>query len=184
MKIYTKKGDEGKTSLFGGGAFSKDYIRIEAYGTIDELNANLGYLRDQLNDDYITDRLLRVQNLLFNIGANLATVPGKNPPFPSLSSEYTVELEGDIDQMELDLPALKNFILPGGHPLISWCHVCRTICRRAERRVVTLATQEGIDPGVIIFLNRLSDYLFVLARTISHRQGVIEVTWQGLEKKQ
>ncbi|MCB0666265.1 MAG: cob(I)yrinic acid a,c-diamide adenosyltransferase [Saprospiraceae bacterium] len=184
MKIYTKKGDAGKTSLFGGGIYSKDYIRIEAYGTIDELNANLGYLRDQLLNEHDSNLILRIQNLLFNIGANLATKPGKSPPFPALDPGFTLELESEIDRMDLELAPLQNFILPGGHPVVSWCHVCRTMCRRAERRLVTLATQESVDSGAIIYLNRLSDYLFVLGRNIARQKGVKEVTWQGLEKKQ
>lgn len=183
MKIYTKKGDAGKTSLFGGGLFPKDYIRIEAYGTMDELNAYLGHLRDQLSEGHDSGLLLKIQNLLFNLGANLATKPGKTPPFPELDHKFIEELEQEIDRMDLDLPPLQNFILPGGHPAISLCHICRTVCRRAERRLVSLSNLESVDAGAIIYLNRLSDYLFVLSRNIALQKGVNEVTWQGLENK-
>lgn len=183
MKIYTKKGDQGKTSLFGGGQFSKDHIRIEAYGTIDELNAHLGHLRDQLYEDEHTNLLLDIQNQLFDIGANLATRPDKTPPFPLLDGEETRQLEQEIDRLEFDLPPLKNFILPGGHVSVSWCHICRTICRRAERRVVTLTAEEAVDPGVLVYLNRLSDYLFVLGRMIAFQKGAEEITWQGRTQK-
>lgn len=178
MKIYTKRGDQGKTSLFGGGDYSKDYIRIEAYGTLDELNAFIGYLRDlgQITDQ--DAQLLSIQNQLFNLGANLATKPGNALPFSLLDGSEVHGIEQKIDQMEEQLETLKTFILPGGHPQVSWCHICRTVCRRAERRVVTLATEEEIDPGLIIYLNRLSDYLFVLARTLTVVHGVREIKWQ------
>ena len=181
MKIYTKKGDKGTTSLFGGGVFKKDYVRIEAYGTLDELNAHIGHLRD-LTEIQIP-ALTSIQNQLFNIGANLATKPGAKLPFPDLDKSIIAALELEIDQMEESLEALTNFILPGGHPQVSWCHICRTVCRRAERRLVTLANEEEIDQVAIIYLNRLSDYLFVLARTIASRLGVKEVLWDNSKSK-
>ena len=181
MKIYTKKGDQGTTSLFGGGLFRKDYIRIEAYGTLDELNAFIGHLRDMTGSQFPI--LSLVQNQLFNLGANLATKPGNKMPFPNLHENMITDLEVEIDRMEEGLNPLQNFILPVGHPQISWCHVCRTVCRRAERRVVTLANEEEIDEAAIIYLNRLSDYLFVLARTIAHGLDVKEVIWDHGHRK-
>jgi cob(I)alamin adenosyltransferase len=181
MKIYTKKGDKGTTSLFGGGVFKKDYVRIEAYGTLDEFNAYIGHLRDLTGNQ--TPVLASVQNQLFNIGANLATKPGAKLPFPFLDESIITDLELEIDQMEEGLEILKNFILPVGHPQVSWCHICRTVCRRAERRLVTLANEEEIDRTAIIYLNRLSDYLFVLARTIASNLGVKEVLWDNGEIK-
>lgn len=177
MKIYTKKGDKGTTSLFGGGVFRKDNIRIEAYGTLDELNANIGHLIDLVEMNIPV--LLSVQNELFNLGANLATKTGTKLPFPPLDHRTISDLEAEIDRMEEKLDVLRNFILPGGHPQVSWCHICRTVCRRAERRLVTLANEEEIDPGAIIYLNRLSDFLFVLARTIGSSLGVKEVRWDN-----
>ncbi len=178
MKIYTRKGDQGKTSLFGGGKYSKDDLRIEAYGTLDELNAFLGHLRDLGMIPRQDARLLAIQHQLFNLGANLATKPGNDFPFPLLNGSEVKMLEEEIDEMEKHLDVLKTFILPGGHPQVSWCHICRTVCRRAERRVVSLSDREKTDPGLIIYLNRLSDYLFVLARTLAVNRGVDEIKWQ------
>ena len=171
------------TSLYGGGNYAKDYIRIEAYGSVDELNATLGHLSDLLGLEPYTSTILQIQNLLFEIGANLATTSGKKPPFGDFNQRFTAFLEEQIDLMEQELSPLKHFILPGGHPVVSYCHIARTVCRRAERRIVSLQAQESIDTGVIVYLNRLSDYLFVLGRTIARHYGVQEVIWQGLEKE-
>jgi cob(I)alamin adenosyltransferase len=177
MKIYTKKGDKGTTSLFGGGIYRKDHIRIEAYGTLDELNSCIGHLRDLISIK--TTTLSSVQHQLFNLGANLATKPGNKPPFPFIEESIINDLESEIGRMDERLEVLKNFILPVGHTQVSWCHICRTVCRRAERRLVTLANEEKIDETAIIYLNRLSDYLFVLARTIADSLGVKEVAWDS-----
>jgi cob(I)alamin adenosyltransferase len=179
MKIYTKKGDGGLNSLYGGGQFSKDDIRIEAYGTIDELNAHLGLLIDQNRWKAPNGFLLVIQARLFDIGANLATRPGHALPFENMDGQDTRELEVEIDELEESLPSLANFILPSGHPDISLCHICRTVCRRAERRVVTLSKESEVDPQIIVFLNRLSDYLFVLARSMAKYSEIEEVKWSA-----
>ena len=178
MKIYTKVGDKGRTSLYGGTIVAKDNIRIEAYGTIDELNAYIGLLIDFLTKEEPRSTLTMVQSRLFDIGANLATQRDREQPLPKLDSETWLKLENEIDQMEKNLKPLSNFILPGGHREVSFCHICRTVCRRAERRVVSLTQTEEVDPGVIIFLNRLSDYLFVLAREISRYHRIEETPWK------
>ncbi|NND34428.1 MAG: cob(I)yrinic acid a,c-diamide adenosyltransferase [Saprospiraceae bacterium] len=179
MKIYTKVGDKGQTSLYGGQLVAKDNVRIEAYGTIDELNANIGLLIDVLSLDTGRQTLRMVQAELFAIGANLATQPGLKAPLPLLPQETWEALENEIDQIQDKLPPLANFILPGGHREVSTCHVCRTVCRRAERRVVSLGEIETIDPGVLVFLNRLSDYLFVLSRLVAKNHDVEEIPWRA-----
>ena len=161
MKIYTKTGDSGTTSLFGGKRVSKADIRINAYGTVDEVNSWVGLLRDQEVNTGRTDALLQIQDRLFTIGSTLATEPGNSKvKIPALGEEDVTFLEGAIDQMETELPPLRSFILPGGHPAVSFCHLTRTVCRRAERLVIDLATAEPVDPLVIKYLNRLSDYFF------------------------
>jgi len=180
MKIYTKRGDLGKTSLFGGGDFDKDDIRIEAYGTLDELNSFLGLLRDNTEYKLQDTAILRIQSRIFDIGANLATKPGHDLPMPNLPAEEIDFIEKQIDHMDHDLEPLKNFILPGGHNSVSLCHVCRTVCRRAERRIVSLARKSEIDGNVNIYLNRLSDYFFTLARTLSSYHKAEEIRWTGL----
>lgn len=179
MKIYTKTGDAGQTSLFGGQRLSKDDLRIEAYGTVDELNACLGLLRDHLTDASVRETLWVIQNRLFTIGAHLATAPGKTGVGPDLEEADVELLEQGIDSMEAQLPPLRNFILPGGHPAVSFCHLARTVCRRAERRVVSLANQETVPEILIRYLNRLSDYLFVLGRAAAQQMQVDEVVWKG-----
>ncbi len=176
MKIYTKKGDDGSTSLFGGTRLSKDDARIEAYGTVDELNAFLGQLADQVGAD-VQIELRQIQSLLFNLGACLATVQGKESPARLPSPDDTAMLEDRIDEMESGLPDLRNFILPGGHPTVSAAHICRTVCRRAERRVVHLSNAVPVDPAIVVYLNRLSDYLFVLGRKLASDVGASEVPW-------
>lgn len=178
MKIYTKGGDTGSTSLWGGKRVSKDNLRIEAYGTLDELNAHIGLVRDTCNIDSAIPILEEVQNVLFNIGAVLAADPErKGLKLPTIRTEWAVQLEKAIDSMEDDLPPLKNFILPGGHPHVSYCHLGRVVCRRAERLVTNLNQSEEVDPEIIIYLNRLSDYLFVLSRFISKEVGANELPW-------
>lgn len=180
MKLYTKGGDKGKTSLLGGSRVSKADIRIEAYGTIDELNALIGLLKDQEVNKPRMNELKAIQDRLFTIGAELASDPTKdNVKKPDIRQEDIEELEGEIDWMEERLPHLRNFLLPGGHTTVSFCHLARTVCRRAERRVVALNDVSPVDQLIIIYLNRLSDYLFSLGRTISLELGVKEIMWES-----
>lgn len=180
FKIYTKTGDLGETGLFGGRRLSKSHLRIEAYGTVDELNSHLGLLRDQQTDAATRDRLHSIQSQLFSIGSILASDPEKELPVPELSEGQVEALEQAMDKMDAELPELKNFILPGGHPHVSQCHITRCVCRRAERLVVALAAIERVPAIVIKFLNRLSDYLFLLARWTAKALGVQEVIWKGI----
>lgn len=179
MKIYTKTGDKGITSLLGGTRVSKSDLRIDAYGTVDELNSYIGLLRDQPVNTDRTDVLKEIQDRLFTIGADLATVDGKDKiKKPDLHPEDIELLENEMDQMELRLPPLKAFILPGGHAAVSFCHVARTVCRRTERISVELASFAPVSDLVIQYLNRLSDYLFVLGRIMALELDVEEVTWR------
>ena len=177
FKIYTKTGDQGETGLFGGRRLSKSHLRIEAYGTVDELNAHLGMVRDQQTDPGIRHELHAIQSLLFSLGSILASDPEKPLAVPQLEELDVEDLEKAMDRMDEQLPALKNFILPGGHPSVSSCHIARCVCRRAERLVVALAGIEAVPPMVIKFLNRLSDYLFILGRWTSQHLGVEEIIW-------
>ncbi|MCB0661211.1 MAG: cob(I)yrinic acid a,c-diamide adenosyltransferase [Saprospiraceae bacterium] len=178
FKIYTKTGDKGETSLFGGKRLPKYHLRIESYGTVDELNSYIGLVRDNLQDKVIRSTLKDVQDRLFTIGSNLASDPDKQMKVPDLKQSDIEMLEKEMDRMEKELPVLKNFILPGGHPAVSECHIARCVCRRAERNVVALAVDEKVEPIIITYLNRLSDYLFMLSRKIALDLGVQEVTWQ------
>jgi cob(I)alamin adenosyltransferase len=179
MKIYTKTGDQGITSLLGGMRVPKSDLRIDAYGTIDELNSYLGLLRDQSVNEPRADFLKEIQDRLFTIGADLATVPGKDKvKKPDLHPEDVILLEQEMDFMDAQLPMLTAFILPGGHQSVSFCHLARTVCRRAERIVVELASFEPVSDLVIQYLNRLSDYLFVLGRLMAKDLQVEEVTWK------
>jgi cob(I)alamin adenosyltransferase len=179
MKIYTKKGDEGTTSLLGGKRVKKHELRIESYGTVDELNAYLGFLRDQPISSAHVKMLINIQERLFAIGSSLAADPGKsNLKYPDLTAEDVELLESEMDKMDDDLPPLKNFILPGGHQAVSVCHMARCVCRRAERNVSRLAANEFVAPLILKFLNRLSDYLFVLSRKLSQEIGADEVPWK------
>lgn len=182
MKIYTKTGDTGETSLFGGKRLSKHHLRIESYGTVDELNAYIGLVRDNLEDHGIRELLKKIQDTLFTIGGILASAPGKKPDYLLLAESDITLLEQAIDEMEATLQPLKNFILPGGHTVVSFCHLARCVCRRAERRTVGLASEEPVEEIVIRYLNRLSDYLFVLARKIGQNLGVNEVEWKSDRK--
>jgi len=179
MKIYTKTGDEGTTSLFGGKRVSKSELRIDTYGTIDELNSWIGVLRDLEVNQKRKEALIEIQDRLFTIGSILATEPeNKKVKIPSLMEGDLSYLEKEIDDMETLLPPMRYFVLPGGHPSISWGHVARTVCRRAERLVIALHQLEKVDPFVIKYLNRLSDYLFVLCRMMTQELGVSETPWK------
>ena len=179
MKIYTKNGDKGQTSLLGGEKVSKCAARVEAYGTVDELNANIGLLRDTCTFPDIKDELLSIQRSLFSIQSLLAAAePEKFDFLPRLKDEGVYFIEDAIDRMEDDLPPFKAFVIPGGHPLVSQTHVARCVCRRAERRVVALALTDTVDAVLIRYLNRLSDYLFVLSRCFSQRLQVPEDYWK------
>jgi len=179
MKIYTKKGDKGKTQLLGGSMVDKNHIKLECYGTIDELNAFIGNIYDQEISTFHKDILFNIQNQLFNLGS-IISFDGKKDSIklPNVKSENIEMMEKAIDKMEESLPTLKNFILPSGHPSASICHIARTVCRRAERNLVALGDSQEIDPLHMKFLNRLSDYLFVLARTILNENNAKEVEWQ------
>ena len=183
MKIYTKTGDQGETGLFGGSRVKKNHARIEAYGTLDELNAFVGLLRDSTEDDSVRAQLFEIQNRLFSIGAYLATPQdgGKFKMPLDLKLSDIQELEEAMDQMDAALPALRNFILPGGHVVVSYAHLARTVCRRAERLCVAMLSEIELDALALLYLNRLSDYFFVLARFLAKQLGVEEVAWRGRE---
>jgi len=177
MKIYTKTGDKGTTSLFGGTKLSKDDIQIEAYGTVDELNSFLGTLISMTEDTDLDAELKSIQPILFDIGSHLAS-DGSQPDYlPPLHDKNTTTLESSIDRMTKKLPKLKAFIMPGGNARIAHAHVCRVVCRRAERRVVTMQKTSELNPIIQIYLNRLSDYFFVVARYLALIDGVDEVKW-------
>ncbi len=185
MKIYTKTGDTGKTSLFGGTRVPKYHLRIEAYGTVDELNSHIGLVRDQKIDNQTSKTLLKIQNELFTIGAMLATPPEKKKlksgkdrlNIHKISSDDILFLEREIDFMQKSLPQMTNFILPGGHQTVSFCHIARCICGRAERLAVQLHDLEPINMHILTYLNRLSDYLFVLARKLTIDNKAKEIPW-------
>ena len=185
MKVYTKTGDKGTTALFGGTRVPKDHIRIESYGTVDELNSHIGLIRDQEFNSHYKDILIEIQDRLFTVGAILATPPEKEvlkSGEKRLQNLGIVEsdielLENEIDAMEESLPQMTHFVLPGGHTTVSYCHVARCVCRRAERLAVHLSHNEPVADIAIKYLNRLSDYLFVLARKLSHDLHAEEVKW-------
>lgn len=181
LKIYTKTGDAGLTSLIGGTKVLKSNLRIESYGTIDELNSYIGWVRDLLSDEQNKAILSEIQDRLFTIGSSLACDPEKEPSMkiPDLLDTDLALLENEIDRMNESLPPMRSFILPGGHPTISALHICRCVCRRAERCCVfLLENQLFIEPLVIKYLNRLSDYLFVLARYSGWQLQVPEIPWK------
>ena len=180
IKIYTKTGDDGTTGLVGGSRVKKYDLRLESYGTIDELNAAVGVLRSFELEVHINQLILNIQNKLFNIGSRLASDENGEAFTANLAikSEDIAELEKAIDSFEEELPELKNFILPGGDMLVAQCHVARTICRRAERRIVEFAETEKVQPELIKYVNRLSDFFFVLSRYIGFRRGVDETQWK------
>lgn len=179
MKIYTKTGDKGQTSLFGGARLPKNHIRIEAYGTVDELNSYIGLVRDVAENEAVKTVLKEVQDRLFTIGSNLASDPSKDMITPDIYPADITLLETEIDKMMAELPPLRSFILPGGHTTVSFCHIARCVCRRAERLVVALAENEKVEVIIIQYLNRLSDYLFALGRLLAKDLGVEEVKWEA-----
>jgi len=176
-KIYTKTGDDGTTGLFGGARLPKDHIRIEAYGTVDELNAVIGWLMSTFEEKETNLLLQKIQSRLFTVGSNLASEPGKNMITPDLLDEDVKLIEEAIDMMQDTLPPLKHFIMPGGSASVSAAHLARTVCRRAERRCVTLGQSSEVDQIIILYLNRLSDFFFVLARWLGAKEGVEEIKW-------
>ena len=179
MKIYTKTGDQGTTALFGGKRDSKSDLRIETYGTVDELNSWIGLVRDQEINKARRGFLIEIQDRLFTIGSILATEPGNTKvKIPLLSADDVTALEKEIDGMETGLPPMRSFVLPGGHQSVSFCHVTRTVCRRAERLTIALKEHDSADPLVIQYLNRLSDYLFVLSRKMTQELQAEETPWK------
>jgi len=179
MKIYTKTGDKGKTSLIGGTRVSKHHIRIEAYGTVDELNSHIGLIRDQQIDEHSKKILIEIQDRLFTIGSSLASDPDKSRmKIPDLKEEDITLLEKEIDTMNEVLPQMRSFVLPGGNTIVSYCHIARCVCRRAERITIHLSENSFVDELVIKYLNRLSDYLFVLARKLSQDLKAVEIPWK------
>ncbi len=180
MKIYTKTGDKGQTALIGGRRVSKADLRLDAYGTVDELNSWIGLVRDQAVNEARKELLKEVQDRLFTIGAELATDPEKAPKraMPIIISEDVALLEQAMDEMDAELPELRAFVLPGGHQSVSFCHLARTVCRRAERITITLNIESSVDELVLQYLNRLSDYLFVLSRKMAQELGSEEVAWK------
>lgn len=178
MKIYTKKGDQGHTGLIGGTRVSKGEIRIEAYGTVDELNSYIGLIRSFDINTNAVQQLMEIQDRLFTIGSSLASDPEKsNMKIPDLQESDVESLENWMDEMDTTLPELTSFVLPGGHPFIGHIHVCRCVCRRTERLVVTLDVHDFVAPLVLTYLNRLSDYLFVLGRKIAMDLNILEKEW-------
>jgi cob(I)alamin adenosyltransferase len=179
MKIYTKTGDDGTTALFGGKRVSKADLRIDTYGTVDELNSFVGLLRDQDVNQSRKEFLVEIQNRLFTIGAILATEGGQTKAkLPVLLPRDVTGLEQAMDTLDETLPPMRSFVLPGGHPSVSYCHLARTVCRRAERLTIALNLQSKVDDIVIQYLNRLSDYFFVLSRKMAQELGVQEIPWQ------
>jgi cob(I)alamin adenosyltransferase len=182
QKIYTKTGDLGKTSLIGGTKVPKSHLRIDSYGTVDELNAYIGLVNDYLSEEHTKLILKEIQDRLFTIGSSLACDPDREPlmKIPDLKEADITLLEAEIDAMNELLPVMKNFILPGGHIAVSTAHVARCVCRRSERICVNMLENEMfVDPIVIKYLNRLSDYLFVLSRYIGHQLNVTEIAWKA-----
>ncbi|HET6245997.1 MAG: cob(I)yrinic acid a,c-diamide adenosyltransferase [Bacteroidetes bacterium] len=179
MKIYTKTGDKGQTSLLGGTRVPKYHLRIEAYGTIDELNSFIGLIRDQQIDEHSKQMLIEIQDRLFTIGSSLASDPEKSKmKIPDLKEQDISLLETEMDKMNDLLPEMRSFVLPGGHSIVSFCHISRCVCRRAERNVIHLSEESFVAEMVIIYLNRLSDYLFVLSRKLSQDFNAIEIPWK------
>ncbi len=178
MKVYTKKGDSGTTQLIGGTRVPKNHQRIEAYGTIDELNSYIGLIRDQAIETESQQTLIEIQDRLFTIGALLATDPGNSKlKLPELHEDDVLKLEKEIDEMNENLPEIRSFVLPGGHTTVSFCHITRCVCRRAERFTTELSKNTLQLALILKYLNRLSDYLFVLSRYLSKELGANEIPW-------
>lgn len=185
MKIYTKTGDDGSTALYGGERVSKDSLRVNAYGTVDETNSCIGLIRSFNKDIDIDNNLANIQNALFDLGADLATPDSakSRKNIVEIDEEDVLRLENSIDSLEAEIEPLQRFILPGGNSASSAAHIARTVARRAEREVVTLAVNEKVNEYCIKYLNRLSDYLFVLARALNKRAGIAEDKWQLKSRK-
>jgi cob(I)alamin adenosyltransferase len=179
MKIYTKTGDKGQTSLIGGTRVPKHHIRIESYGTVDELNSWIGLIRDQGIDAHAKEILVEIQDRLFTIGSSLASDPERSKmKIPDLKESDIELLEKEIDQMNASLPEMRSFVLPGGHTTVSYCHIARCVCRRAERLTIHLSEGSFVAELVIKYLNRLSDYLFVLSRKFTRDLSAEEIPWK------
>lgn len=179
MKIYTKKGDGGQTSLIGGVRVPKHSLRIESYGTIDELNSYLGLIRDQAIDPKHIQCLLEIQDRLFTIGSHLASHPEKSKmKLPEIYQEDIAYLEETIDALEVELEPMKFFVLPGGNTVVSYCHIARCVCRRAERIISNLVEMEEVNPLIPPYINRLSDYIFVLSRSLTKELNAQEIPWK------
>ena len=178
MKVYTKTGDEGKTSLVGGTRVPKDHIRIECYGTVDELCSWIGLVGDQDIEEEHKKVLIEIQDRLFTIESLLASEPDNDFKLPEILESDVKFLEKEIDKINSKLPPLKSFLLPGGHEIISQCHLARTVCRRAERLVIQLSRKYPVQELIIVYLNRLSDYLFMLSRKVAQEKGVEERLWK------
>jgi cob(I)alamin adenosyltransferase len=185
-RIYTRTGDAGETGLFGGGRVAKSDPRVEAYGVVDELNAQIGWAIGAVADSWIRERLATIQSDLFTVGAHLATPPAdkgrKRPAIPDLPGGRVAELEAWMDEADASLPPLRAFILPGGSAGSAALHVCRCVCRRAERSVVRLSASQPVEPLVIVLLNRLSDFLFVAARRENANAGIDDVKWDPADR--
>lgn len=178
MKIYTKTGDKGQTSLIGGTRVPKHHIRIEAYGTVDELNSWMGVIRDSITDDATKKLIIDIQDKLFTIGSHLASDPEKSKmKLPEITDAHVAVMETAIDEIDKVVPPMKNFVLPGGHLSVSHCHVARCVCRRAERCIIHLSETAPVEDVVIRYVNRLSDYLFMLSRKLTHDLGAEEIPW-------
>lgn len=185
MKIYTKTGDKGQTSLFGGMRVPKYHLRIEAYGTVDELISYMGLIRDQKIDEHSAKMLITIQNELFTVGAMLATPPEKEIlkngkerlNIQKINPASIQQLEDEIDKMNESIPPMTHFVLPGGHQTVSFCHIARCICRRAERITTQLSEESTVNEQVLVYLNRLSDYIFVLARKLTYDLNAPEIKW-------
>jgi len=179
MKIYTKKGDTGTTQLIGGTRIPKHHLKIEAYGTVDELNSYIGLIRDQEIAEIHIQELLEIQDRLFKIGSNLAEDKSKSSmKLPEINDGDVLFLEKAIDTMDTALPPMKSFVLPGGHTTVSFCHVARCVCRRAERIATHLNEEEGVEALILTYLNRLSDYLFMLSRKLTQDLKAVEQPWK------
>ena len=185
-KVYTKTGDDGTTSLNSGLRVKKHHIRVAAYGSIDELNAWVGLIRDTTADILDREFLMMLQNHLMVLGTQLSTVREEDLPtdfIDPINDSYILEIENEIDRISMDLPPLKNFVLPGGHPLVSYSHLARCVCRRAERHITELNANERVSPYIVAFVNRLSDYFFVLSRKFTCDLDLDENKWIPKEKK-
>lgn len=178
MKVYTRKGDKGTTGLIGGTRVPKYSLRIESYGTVDELNSYIGLLRDKVLSDKYKDELIYIQDRLFTLGSLLAEDPEKSSmKLPQVNQTDIDKLENSIDEMDKVLPPMKSFVLPGGHETVSFCHIARCVCRRAERLATELAENADINELIVAYLNRLSDYLFVYSRLLSKELNAEEIPW-------